>query len=153
MGAAGYTMPLPERDEMFRTKTRMMNEIIVDLGGRVAEELFCDDVTTGASQDFKQATRLARRMVTTYGMSEKMGVVNYDEDDDEVFIGRDLAHPRKFSEETANEIDEEVKVIIDSCLEKARQLINENRDVLERTAGLLLEKEKVTREEFEELWN
>ena len=152
MGAAGYTMPLPEKDEMFRTKTRMMNEIVVDLGGRVAEEMFCDDVTTGASQDFKQATRLARRMVTTYGMSEKMGVVNYDEDDDEVFIGRDLAHPRKFSEETANEIDDEVKVIIDSCHEKARRLINEHRDVLERTAKLLLEKEKVTREEFEELW-
>ncbi len=152
MGAAGYTMPLPEKDEMFRTRARMINEIIVDLGGRVAEEMFCDDITTGASQDFKQATKLARRMVTTYGMSERMGVVNYDEDDDEVFIGRDLAHPRKFSEETANEIDDEVKGIIDSCHEKARQLIRENKGVLEKTAQLLLEKEKVTREEFEELW-
>ena len=152
MGAAGYTMPLPEKDEMFRTKSRMINEIIVDLGGRVAEEMFFEDVTTGASQDFKQATRMARRMVTTYGMSDRMGVVNYDEDDDEVFIGRDLAHTRKFSEETANEIDEEVKVIIDSCHEKARQLIRENKAVLEKTAKLLLEKEKITREEFEELW-
>ena len=152
MGAAGYTMPLPEKDEMFRTKSRMINEIIVDLGGRVAEEMFFEDVTTGASQDFKQATRMARRMVTTYGMSDRMGVVNYDEEDDEVFIGRDLAHTRKFSEETANEIDEEVKAIIDSCHEKARQLIRENKAVLERTASLLLEKEKITREEFEELW-
>ncbi|MBO6112562.1 MAG: ATP-dependent zinc metalloprotease FtsH [Lachnospiraceae bacterium] len=152
MGAAGYTMPLPEKDEMFRTKSRMINEIIVDLGGRVAEEMFFEDVTTGASQDFKQATRMARRMVTTYGMSDRMGVVNYDEDDDEVFIGRDLAHTRKFSEETANEIDEEVKAIIDSCHEKARQLIRENKAVLEKTAKLLLEKEKITREEFEELW-
>ena len=153
MGAAGYTMPLPEKDEMFRTKGRMINEIIVDLGGRVAEEMFCDDVTTGASHDFKQATKLARRMVTTYGMSDKLGVVNYDEDDDEVFIGRDLAHPRKFSEETANEIDLEVKEIIEKCHERARQLINENREVLEKTAKLLLEKEKITKEEFEELWN
>ncbi|MBR1875668.1 MAG: ATP-dependent zinc metalloprotease FtsH [Lachnospiraceae bacterium] len=152
MGAAGYTMPLPEKDDMFRTKSRMINEIIVDLGGRVAEEMFFEDVTTGASQDFKQATRMARRMVTTYGMSDRMGVVNYDEDDDEVFIGRDLAHTRKFSEETANEIDEEVKAIIDSCHEKARQLIRENKAVLEKTAKLLLEKEKITREEFEELW-
>ena len=131
----------------------MLNEIVVDLGGRVAEEMFFDDVTTGASQDFKQATALARRMVTTYGMSDKLGVVNYDEDDDEVFIGRDLAHPRKFSEETANEIDDEVKAIIDSCHEKARQLIKENKAVLERTAKLLLEKEKLTKEEFEALWD
>ncbi len=152
MGAAGYTMPLPEKDEMFRTKSRMLNEIIVDLGGRVAEEMFIGDVTTGASQDFKQATNLARRMVTTYGMSEKLGVVNYDNDDDEVFIGRDLAHSRKISEETANEIDEEVRSIIDSCHAKARQLISDNKDVLERTAKLLLEKEKISKEEFEALW-
>ncbi len=152
MGAAGYTMPLPEKDEMFRTKSRMLNEIIVDLGGRVAEEMFIGDVTTGASQDFKQATNLARRMVTTYGMSEKLGVVNYDNDDDEVFIGRDLAHSRKISEETANEIDEEVRSIIDSCHEKARKLISDNKDVLERTAKLLLEKEKISKEEFEALW-
>lgn len=152
MGAAGYTMPLPDKDEMFRTKSRMLNEIIVDLGGRVAEEMFIGDVTTGASQDFKTATKIARRMVTTYGMSEKLGVVNYDNDDDEVFIGRDLAHSRKISEETANEIDEEVRSIIDSCHEKARELISEHRDVLERTAKLLLEKEKITKEEFEALW-
>ena len=152
MGAAGYTMPLPDRDEMFRTKNRMLNEITVDLGGRVAEEMFIGDVTTGASQDFKTATKLARRMVTTYGMSEKLGVVNYDNDDDEVFIGRDLAHSRKISEETANEIDEEVRSIIDACHEKARKLIAEHKDVLERTAQLLLEKEKISMEEFEELW-
>ena len=152
MGAAGYTMPLPDKDEMFRTKSRMINEIIVDLGGRVAEEMFIGDVTTGASQDFKTATKIARRMVTTYGMSEKLGVVNYDNDDDEVFIGRDLAHSRKISEETANEIDEEVRAIIDSCHEKARELISEHRDVLERTAQLLLEKEKISKEEFEALW-
>ena len=152
MGAAGYTMPLPDRDEMFRTKSRMLNEIVVDLGGRVAEEMFIGDVTTGASQDFKTATKIARRMVTTYGMSEKLGVVNYDNDDDEVFIGRDLAHSRKISEETANEIDEEVRAIIDSCHEKARKLISEHRDILERTAQLLLEKEKISKEEFEALW-
>ncbi|MCR5650747.1 MAG: ATP-dependent zinc metalloprotease FtsH [Lachnospiraceae bacterium] len=152
MGAAGYTMPLPDRDEMFRTKTRMLNEIVVDLGGRVAEEMFIGDITTGASQDFKTATQIARRMVTTYGMSEKLGVVNYDNDDDEVFIGRDLAHSRKISEMTANEIDEEVRSIIDSCHERAKKLISEHKEVLERTAKLLLEKEKITKEEFEELW-
>ncbi len=151
MGAAGYTMPLPEKDEMFRTKKRMLNEIIVDLGGRVAEEMFFEDVTTGASHDFKQATKLARRMVTTYGMSDKMGVVSYDEDD-EVFIGRDLAHPRSHSEETAGEIDDEVKAIIDDCHAKARDMIREHKDILERTAKLLLEKEKITQEEFEALW-
>ena len=152
MGAAGYTMPLPDKDEMFRTKTRMLNEITVDLGGRVAEEMFIGDITTGASQDFKTATQIARRMVTTYGMSEKLGVVNYDNDDDEVFIGRDLAHSRKISEETANEIDEEVRSIIDTCHERAKKLISEHRDVLESTAKLLLEKEKITKEEFEALW-
>ena len=152
MGAAGYTMPLPEKDEMFRTKKRMMNEIVVDLGGRVAEEMFFDDVTTGASQDFKSATKMARRMVTTYGMSERLGVVSYDDEDDEVFIGRDLAHPRTHSEETAGEIDDEVKAIIDECHERARVLIKENKEVLEATAKQLLEKEKLTRDEFEALW-
>lgn len=152
MGAAGYTMPLPERDEMFRTKKRMLNEIVVDLGGRVAEEMFFDDVTTGASQDFKQATKMARQMVTKYGMSEHMGVVSYDDEDDEVFIGRDLAHPRSHSEETAGEIDDEVKAIIDDCHERARVLIREHKDVLDRTAKLLLEKEKLTKDEFEALW-
>ncbi len=153
LGAAGYTMPLPEKDEMFRTKGRMLNEIIVDLGGRVAEEMFFEDVTTGASQDFKQATKMARRMVTKYGMSDRMGVVSYDDEDDEVFIGRDLARPRTHSEETAGEIDDEVKRIIDDCHEKAREIISKNKDVLERTARLLLEKEKLSQAEFEALWN
>lgn len=153
LGAAGYTMPLPEKDEMFRTKGRMLNEIIVDLGGRVAEEMFFEDVTTGASQDFKQATKMARRMVTKYGMSDRMGVVSYDDEDDEVFIGRDLARPRTHSEETAGEIDDEVKRIIDDCHEKAREIISKNKDVLESTARLLLEKEKLSQAEFEALWN
>lgn len=152
MGAAGYTMPLPEKDEMFMTKGRMLNEIIVDMGGRVAEALIFDDVTTGASQDIKQATKLARKMITKYGMSERMGVISYDDDDDEVFIGRDLAHPRAHSEITAGEIDHEIKVIIDECYQKAETIIRENRDVLERCAQLLLEKEKISREEFEALF-
>ena len=152
LGAAGYTMPLPEHDEEFMTKTRMMNEIIVDMGGRVAEEMFCGDITTGASQDLKQATKEARAMVTKYGMSEKMGVVSYDDDGEEVFIGRDMAHPRSHSEETAGEIDLEVKAIIDSCYKKAQELISENKDVLIRCAEELLKKEKLTREEFEALW-
>lgn len=154
MGAAGYTMPLPEKDEMFRTRSKMLNQIVVDLGGRVAEEMIfgSDDVTTGASQDFKQATKLARRMVTTYGMSDKIGVMSYNEDDDEVFIGRDLAHGRSMSEETLREIDLEVKRIIDECHEKARTIINEHRDILDRTAELLLQKEKINMEEFNALW-
>ena len=154
MGAAGYTMPLPEKDEMFRTRSKMLNQIVVDLGGRVAEEMIfgSDDVTTGASQDFKQATKLARRMVTTYGMSDKIGVMSYNEDDDEVFIGRDLAHGRSMSEETLREIDLEVKRIIDECHEKARAIINEHRDILDRTAELLLQKEKINMEEFNTLW-
>ncbi len=155
MGAAGYTMPLPEKDEMFRTKQRMLNEITVDLGGRVAEEMIFggDDVTTGASQDFKQATKLARRMVTTYGMSDKIGVVSFNEDDDEVFIGRDLAHGRSMSEETLREIDIEVKKIIEECHEKARIIIKDHKDILDRTAELLLEKEKIDMTEFNALWN
>ncbi len=154
MGAAGYTMPLPEKDEMFRTRSRMLNEITVDLGGRVAEEMIFggDDVTTGASQDFKQATKLARRMVTTYGMSDKIGVVSFNEDDDEVFIGRDLAHGRSMSEETLREIDIEVKRIIEECHEKARRIIGEHRDILDSTAKLLLEKEKIDMAEFNALW-
>lgn len=151
-GAAGYTMPLPERDEMFNTKGRMLQEIVVDLGGRVAEELIFDDITTGASQDIKQATEMAKAMVTKYGMSENVGLINYNNDDDEVFIGRDLAHTRGYGENVATRIDEEVKRIIDECYAKARKLIRENLDVLHACAELLLEKEKITREEFEELF-
>ncbi len=151
-GAAGYTMPLPERDEMFNTKGRMLQEIVVDLGGRVAEELIFDDITTGASQDIKQATELAKAMVTKYGMSENVGLINYNNDDDEVFIGRDLAHTRGYGENVATRIDEEVKRIIDECYAKARKIIAQNRDVLESCAQLLLEKEKINREEFEALF-
>ena len=154
MGAAGYTMPLSEKDEMFRTRSKMLNEIVVDLGGRVAEELIFghDDVTTGASQDFKQATKLARRMVTTYGMSDKIGVMSYNEDDDEVFIGRDLAHGRSMSEETLREIDIEVKRIITECHDRARDIIRAHKDILDRTADLLLIKEKIDMDEFNALW-
>lgn len=152
-GAAGYTMPLPEKDEMFNTKGKMLQEIVVGLGGRVAEELIFDDVTTGASQDIKQATALARAMVTKYGFSDKVGLVNYGSDEDEVFIGRDLAHTRSYGENVATVIDEEVKGIIDECYAKARKIINDNRNVLDACAKLLLDKEKVTREEFEALFD
>ncbi len=152
LGAAGYTMPLPEHDEEFMTRTRMFNEIVVDMGGRVAEEMFCGDITTGASQDLKQATKEARAMVTKYGMSEKLGVVSYDDDDEEVFIGRDMAHPRSHSEVTAGEIDAEVKRIIDSCYKKAQELISSHREVLIKCAEELLVKEKLTRDEFEALF-
>ncbi|MGN0375603.1 MAG: ATP-dependent zinc metalloprotease FtsH [Butyrivibrio sp.] len=152
MGAAGYTMPLPEKDEMFNTKGKMLQEIVVGLGGRVAEELIFDDVTTGASQDIKQSTELARAMVTKYGFSEKVGLVNYGSDEDEVFIGRDLAHTRQYGEDVAALIDSEVKRIIDECYAKASEIITDNRNVLDKCAELLLEKEKVTREEFEELF-
>ena len=151
-GAAGYTMPLPERDEMFDTKGRMLQQIIVSLGGRVAEELIFDDITTGASQDIKQATELAKAMVTKYGFSENVGLINYNNDDDEVFIGRDLAHTRGYGEGVASKIDEEVKRIIDECYAKARAIIQENSDVLHKSADLLLEKEKISREEFEALF-
>lgn len=151
-GAAGYTMPLPEKDEMFNTKGKMLQDIIVSLGGRVAEELVFDDITTGASQDIKQATRMAKAMVTKYGMSENIGLICYDNDDDEVFIGRDLAHTRGYSEGVATEIDREIKSIIDDCYAKARQLIAENRSVLDACANLLLEKEKIGRQEFEALF-
>ncbi len=151
-GAAGYTMPLPERDEMFNSKGRMEQELIVDLGGRVAEELVFDDITTGASQDIKQATQMARDMVTRYGMSDNIGLICYKDDDDEVFIGRDLAHARNYSEGVASAIDTEVRAIIDHAYAEAKRIINENRGVLDRCAELLLEKEKITREEFEALF-
>ena len=151
-GAAGYTMPLPEKDEMFNTKGRMLQNIMVSLGGRIAEELIFDDITTGASQDIKQATKMARDMVTRYGMSENIGLICYKDDDDEVFIGRDLAHAHSYSEGIASAIDVEVKRIIDESYEKAKTIIAEHRDVLDRCAALLLEKEKITREEFEALF-
>ncbi|MBQ2705575.1 MAG: ATP-dependent zinc metalloprotease FtsH [Agathobacter sp.] len=151
-GAAGYTMPLPEKDEMFNSKGRMIQQIIVGLGGRVAEELIFDDVTTGASQDIKQSTRIARDMVTKYGMSDNVGLICYTNDDDEVFIGRDLAHTRSYSEGVAAAIDNEVKSIIDNAYAEAKRIILEHKDVLERCADLLLEKEKISREEFEELF-
>ena len=152
MGAAGYTMPLPERDEMFNTRGKMLQNIIVSLGGRIAEELIFDDITTGASQDIKQATETARAMVTKYGFSSKLGLINYDDSNDEVFIGRDLAHSRPYGEDIAGQIDMEVKNIIDECYEKARKIITDDMDVLEKSADLLLEKEKITREEFEALF-
>jgi cell division protease FtsH len=151
-GAAGYTMPLPERDEMFNTKGKMLQDIVVSLGGRVAEELVFDDITTGASQDIKQATQMAKSMVTKYGMSDNIGLICYDNDDDTVFIGRDLAHSRGYGEGVATAIDQEIKRIIDECYAKAKELIMENRDVLDACAALLLEKEKINRQEFEALF-
>ncbi len=152
MGAAGYTMPLPEKDEMFNTKDRMLQDIIVSLGGRVAEEIVFGDITTGASQDIKQATNVARAMVTQYGMSERLGLINYGSDDEEVFIGRDLAHTRSYSEGVASAIDEEVKAIIDDCYKKAKEIILANEKVLHACAELLLQKEKITGAEFEALF-
>ena len=152
IGAAGYTMPLPEKDEMFMTKGRMLQDIKVSLGGRIAEEIIFDDITTGASSDIKKATQTARRMVTRYGMSDNIGVINYDDDGDEVFIGRDLAHAKSHSEYITGEIDKEVKAIIDECYKDAKRIILEHRDVLDKCAELLLEKEKITREEFEALF-
>lgn len=152
IGAAGYTMPLPEKDDMFMTKGRMKQEIMVSLGGRIAEEIIFDDITTGASSDIKKATKVARKMVTRYGMSDNIGVINYDEDDDEVFIGRDLAHQKGYSEAIAGEIDKEVKRIVSECYAKAKALILEHENVLHSCAELLLEKEKITREEFESLF-
>lgn len=151
-GAAGYTMPLPEKDEMFNTRGRMIQHITVSLGGRVAEELIFDDITTGASQDIKQATAIAKAMVTKFGMSSKIGLVAYGDDQDEVFIGRDLAHTKGFSEEVAKTIDEEVRTIIESCHEEARRLIDKHSYVLHECAKLLLEKEKIGRSEFEVLF-
>lgn len=152
MGAAGYTMPLPKKDEMFNSKNKMLEHIVVSLGGRAAEEMIFQDVTTGASQDIKQATQMARAMVTQYGMSDKVGMINYGSDDDEVFIGRDLAHTRNYAEETAALIDEEVKRIIDESYEKAKMLIAQHEDVLNKCADLLLEKEKIGQQEFEALF-
>ncbi len=151
-GAAGYTMPLPEKDEMFLTKGRMLQDIMVLLGGRIAEEITFDDITTGASNDIKRATQEARRMVTRYGMSENIGVLNYDADDDEVFIGRDLAHTKSHGEYITGEIDKEVKRIVDECYGKAKAMLLENKNILENCAQLLLEKEKIGREEFEALF-
>ena len=151
-GAAGYTMPLPEKDEMFETKNHMLQEIVVSLGGRVAEELVIGDVTTGASQDIKQASAMARAMVTKYGMSEKLGLINYEQGEDEIFIGRDIGHTRAFGERVTGQIDEEVKRIIDEAHEKARELIESHIDVLHKSAALLMEKEKIGREEFEALF-
>ena len=152
IGAAGYTMPLPERDDMFMTRGRLEEEIMVSLGGRIAEQLIFYDITTGASSDIKKATKLARKMVTRFGMSDNIGVVCYDDDDDEVFIGRDLAHAKSHSELISGEIDKEVKEIIDRCYSRAKDIILENMEVLHKSAQLLLQKEKITREEFEALF-
>lgn len=152
VGAAGYTMPLPEKDEMFATKSRMLQDIMVSLGGRIAEEIIFGDITTGASSDIKKATKTARRMVTRYGMSDNIGVICYDDDDDEVFIGKDLAHAKAHSEEISGEIDKEVKRIIDDCYTKAKDIIMQHENVLHSCAQLLLEKEKINREEFEALF-
>ena len=152
VGAAGYTMPLPEKDEMFNTKGKMLQNIMVDLGGRIAEEIIFKDVTTGASQDIKQASKLARAMVTQYGMSDRVGMIQYGSDEDEVFIGRDLAHTKSYGNEIADVIDEEVKRIVDECYAKAKKIILEHEDVLHSCAALLIEKEKIGQEEFEALF-
>ena len=152
IGAAGYTMPLPEKDEMFLTRGKILQEIMVSLGGRIAEEIVFDDITTGASSDIQKATKYARDMVTRYGMSSKLGMINYENDDNEVFIGRDLAHAKSYSELVAGEIDTEVKEIIDDCYRKAKAIITDHMDVLNHCAELLLEKEKIGREEFEALF-
>lgn len=152
-GAAGYTMPLPGKDEMFLTKGKMLQEIMVDLGGRIAEELILDDITTGASQDIKQATATAKAMVTKYGFSDKLGLINYDDESDDVFIGRDLAHSKGYGENTASAIDEEVREIVDSCYKKAKKIIEDHMEQLHASAALLMEKEKIDREEFESLFD
>lgn len=152
-GAAGYTMPLPGKDEMFLTKGKMLQEIMVDLGGRIAEELILDDITTGASQDIKQATATAKAMVTKYGFSDKLGLINYDDESDDVFIGRDLAHSKGYGENTASVIDEEVREIVDTCYKKAKKIIEDHIEQLHASAALLMEKEKIGREEFESLFD
>ena len=152
-GAAGYTMPLPEKDEMFNTRGKMIQSIMVSLGGRIAEELTFDDITTGASQDIKQATAYAKAMVTKFGMSEELGLIAYGDDEEEVFIGRDIGHGRGYAEETASKIDSEVKRIVDECYCNAKDIIMQNRDVLEKCAKLLMEKEKISQEEFEALFD
>ncbi len=152
-GAAGYTMPLPEKDEMFNTRGKMIQSIMVSLGGRIAEELTFDDITTGASQDIKQATAYAKAMVTKFGMSEELGLIAYGDDEEEVFIGRDIGHGRGYAEETASKIDSEVKRIVDECYRNAKDIIMQNRDVLEKCAKFLMEKEKISQEEFEALFD
>lgn len=152
MGAAGYTMPLPEKDEMFLTRSKMLEDIEVSLGGRIAEQLIFGDITTGASNDIKQATRTARDMVMKYGMSDHIGTICYEEEDEEVFLGKDLAHTKPYSEEIATEIDKEVKSIMDQCYAKATELIQSHMDVLHASAKLLMEKEKINRQEFEALF-
>ena len=152
VGAAGYTMPLPDKDEMFMTKGKMLHNIMVSLGGRIAEEVIFDDITTGAASDIKKATKVARKMVTSFGMSENIGVISYDEDDDEVFIGRDLAHTRAYSEKVAGEIDSEVKAIVDNCYARAKAIIMSHEDILHKAAKLLLEKEKISGQEFDALF-
>ena len=151
-GAAGYTMPLPEKDEMFNTKGKMLQTIMVSLGGRIAEELILDDITTGASQDIKQATAIARSMVVKYGMSDKVGMINYETEGDEVFIGREIGHTKSYGDDVAASIDSEVKRIIDECYEKARAMIREHEYVLHRCTEVLLEKEKVGQAEFEQMF-
>ena len=151
-GAGGYTMPLPEKDEAYMTKGRMLQHIMVSLGGRIAEELIFDDITTGASQDIKQATGIAKAMVTQYGMSDRIGMINYGSDDDEVFIGRDLAHTKAYGESVATVIDEEVKRIIDECYQKAKAIIMEHESILHASSRLLMEKEKISQKEFEQLF-
>ena len=152
LGAAGYTMPLPEKDEMFETRGQMLQHIMVCLGGRIAEELIFEDITTGASQDIKQATALAKAMVTRYGMSQKLGMVAYENDSDEVFIGRDLGHTKGFSEATAASIDEEIRQIIAECYSRARAIVKEHEAVLHKCAQVLMEREKIDRAEFEEIF-
>ncbi len=152
LGAAGYTMPLPEKDEMFLTKRKMLQDIMVSLGGRIAEEIIFGDITTGASSDIKKATQEARSMVTKYGMSDNIGVVNYDDNEEDVFIGYDISHTKKHSELVAGEIDQEVKTIIEKCYAKAKEIILKYEDVLHKSAELLVEKEKIGREEFEALF-
>lgn len=152
LGAAGYTMPLPEKDEMFLTKRKMLQDIMVSLGGRIAEEIIFGDITTGASSDIRKATQEARSMVTKYGMSENIGVVNYDDNEEDVFIGYDISHSKKHSELVAGEIDKEVRIIIDKCYARAKEIILKYEDVLHKSAELLIEKEKIGREEFEALF-
>ena len=152
IGAGGYTMPLPDRDEMYFTRGRMLQEIMVSLGGRIAEELVLDDITTGASQDIKQATNIARQMVTRYGMSPSIGTINYEQGGEDVFLGYDIGHEKRNSEYMAGEIDKEIRTIIEDCYAKAKKIISENKDILYRAADLLMEKEKLTGEEFDRLF-
>ena len=152
-GAAGYTMPLPDKDDTFVTKGQLRNMMMAAMGGRIAEELVCDDITTGASQDIRQVTGIARAMVTQYGMSEKVGMLNYDENGDDVFLGYDIAHNKTYSDALLKSIDDEVKTLVDECYQNAKKIINDHRDVLERAAALLLEKEKITGEEFSALFS